>query len=129
MDDAKRWDFNGVSPERATLVPAVPIGESVQRDFIICLEDGRRMKLLKRHLRVQYGLTPEQYRARWGLPHNYPMVAPGYADSPGLLVNRTPQTPTAGKAGSSGDLRRQVIPFSRFPSPPDDDETPAPTCR
>ena len=61
------------------LTPAVPIKKSVTSDYIICLEDGKKLKMLKRYLRSQYGLTPEEYRARWGLPHDYPMVAPNYA--------------------------------------------------
>src|SRR5262245_58839461 len=65
---------NGEPPK-----PAVPIKRSVQGDFIICLEDGLKFKSLKRHLRSAYSMTPEQYRARWGLPHDYPMVAPNYA--------------------------------------------------
>lgn len=59
--------------------PAVPIRRSVTEEFIVCLEDGIRFKSLKRHLRSAYGMTPEQYRLRWGLPHEYPMVAPAYA--------------------------------------------------
>jgi predicted transcriptional regulator len=59
--------------------PAVPIDRSITPDYLVCLEDGRRLKTLKRHLRAAYGLTPEAYRARWGLPPDYPMVAPGYA--------------------------------------------------
>lgn len=58
---------------------AVPIEESIQPDYIVCLEDGRRMKMLKRHLKTAYNMTPEQYRERWNLPSNYPMVAPNYA--------------------------------------------------
>lgn len=61
------------------LTPAVPIKKSVTSDYIICLEDGKKLKMLKRYLRSQYGLTPEEYRARWALPHDYPMVAPNYA--------------------------------------------------
>jgi predicted transcriptional regulator len=59
--------------------PAVSIKKSVTPDFIICLEDGRKMKMLKRHLRTAYKLSPDQYRARWNLPADYPMVAPNYA--------------------------------------------------
>ena len=59
--------------------PVVPIEESVHPDYIICLEDGRKLKMLKRHLKTAYSMTPEQYRERWGLPSNYPMVAPNYA--------------------------------------------------
>ena len=58
--------------------PAVPIRKSVQPDYIVCLEDGKRFKSLKRHLRTTYNLTPDQYRAKWGLPADYPMVAPNY---------------------------------------------------
>jgi len=57
----------------------VSVKKSVQPDYIVCLEDGRRLKSLKRHLRTMYDLTPEQYRAKWGLPADYPMVAPNYA--------------------------------------------------
>ena len=59
--------------------PAVPIRRSVNPDYIVCLEDGRKLKMLKRYLRAAYNLTPEDYRARWGLPQDYPMVAPNYA--------------------------------------------------
>jgi predicted transcriptional regulator len=59
--------------------PAVPINRSVEKDYIICLEDGKRLKTLKRYLRSQYGMTPEEYRAKWNLPATYPMVAPAYA--------------------------------------------------
>jgi len=61
------------------LTPAVPIKKSIHDDYIVCLEDGKRLKMLKRHLRTAYGLTPEEYRQRWGLPADYPMVAPNYA--------------------------------------------------
>ncbi len=59
--------------------PAVPIKRSITPDHIICLEDGRKLKMLKRHLKTAYNMTPEQYRERWGLPADYPMVAPNYA--------------------------------------------------
>jgi predicted transcriptional regulator len=61
------------------LVPAVPIKKSVFPDHIVCLEDGKRLKMLKRHLMSAYGMTPDQYRQRWGLPPEYPMVAPNYS--------------------------------------------------
>ena len=68
------------SPDRETdLTPAVPVKKSVTADYIVCLEDGKKLKMLMRYLRSQYGMTPEEYRARWGLPHDYPMVAPNYA--------------------------------------------------
>jgi len=59
--------------------PAVTIKKSVQPDFIVCLEDGKKLKMLKRHLKTAYNMTPEQYRERWGLQADYPMVAPNYA--------------------------------------------------
>jgi len=59
--------------------PAVAIRHSITPDFIVCLEDGRKMKMLKHHLRTAYNLTPDEYRSRWGLPSEYPMVAPNYA--------------------------------------------------
>ena len=59
--------------------PAVPIRRSINPDYIVCLEDGRKLKMLKRHLRAAFNLSPEAYRARWGLPQDYPMVAPNYA--------------------------------------------------
>lgn len=59
--------------------PAVPIRRSIQPDHLVCLEDGKKLKMLKRHLQTAFGMTPEEYRAKWGLPHDYPMVAPNYA--------------------------------------------------
>lgn len=61
------------------LKPAVPIRKSVTPEYIVCLEDGKKLKMLKRHLRSTYGLSPDEYRVRWGLPQDYPMVAPSYA--------------------------------------------------
>ena len=63
----------------ADLKPAVPVKKSVTPDYIVCLEDGKRCKMLKRHLMASFGLTPDEYRAKWGLPNDYPMVAPNYA--------------------------------------------------
>ena len=60
--------------------PAVSVRSSVKKDHIVCLEDGKKMKMLKRHLMTDHGMTPDEYRARWGLPSDYPMVAPDYAD-------------------------------------------------
>ncbi|MCX7864225.1 MAG: MucR family transcriptional regulator [Novosphingobium sp.] len=66
--------------EKARPEPAVPIRQSVKPDYIVCLEDGKKLKMLKRHLMTHYNLTPEDYRKRWGLPADYPMVAPNYAE-------------------------------------------------
>jgi predicted transcriptional regulator len=61
-------------------MPAVSVKKSVFPSYIVCLEDGKKLKMLKRHLQTSYGVTPDQYRAKWGLPSNYPMVAPDYAE-------------------------------------------------
>lgn len=68
------------------LNPAVPVKKSVTPEYIVCLEDGKKLKMLKRHLRTSYGMTPEQYREKWGLPADYPMVAPNYADQRSKLA-------------------------------------------
>ncbi len=70
-------DSQAIPAERPQ--PAVPVRRSVTPDYIVCLEDGKKLKMLKRHLKTAYGLTPEKYRKRWGLPSDYPMVAPNYA--------------------------------------------------
>ncbi len=70
------------------LKPAVPVKKSVAPDFIICLEDGKKLKSLKRHLRTQYGLSPEDYREKWGLSADYPMVAPNYAKARSNLAKQ-----------------------------------------
>ena len=68
--------------------PAVPIRSSVKKDHIVCLEDGKRMKMLKRHLMTEHGMTPEEYRARWSLPADYPIVAPNYAETRRTLAKK-----------------------------------------
>ena len=68
--------------------PAVPLNKSVYADYVICLEDGKKMKMLKRHLMTDHKLTPEQYRARWGLPSTYPMVAANYAKTRSALAKK-----------------------------------------
>jgi predicted transcriptional regulator len=68
--------------------PAVPIRKSITPDFVICLEDGKKLKMLKRHLKTAYNMTPEEYRERWGLPPDYPMVAPNYAKQRSTLAKK-----------------------------------------
>ena len=68
--------------------PAVSLKKSINPDYLICLEDGKRFKSLKRHLRTQYNMTPEQYRDKWGLPADYPMVAPNYAVARSQLAKK-----------------------------------------
>jgi predicted transcriptional regulator len=75
-----------VAPEAAK--PAVPPKKSITNDFIVCLEDGRKFKSLKRHLRTQYNMSPEEYREKWSLPPDYPMVAPAYAKARSALAKQ-----------------------------------------
>lgn len=77
---------NKVEAPAATLEPAVPVRNSIKRDYIICLEDGKKLKMLKRHLMTHYGMTPDDYRAKWGLAADYPMVAPAYAEQRRVLA-------------------------------------------
>lgn len=77
-------ESSGVSSERPQ--PAVPIKRSVTPEYIICLEDGKKLKMLKRHLKTAYDMSPEEYRDRWGLPADYPMVAPSYANQRSRLA-------------------------------------------
>ena len=93
-----------------TPVPAVPVKKSVMPTFLICLEDGRKLKMLKRHLAIRYNLTPDEYRRRWGLPKDYPMVAPAYAAQRSQLAKQI-------------GLGRKAVP------PPPPKETPAPKSR
>ena len=72
--------------------PAVPVRRSVLPDYIVCLEDGKKLKMLKRHLRTAYDMTPDDYRERWGLPADYPMVAPNYAAQRRTLVSKNHHT-------------------------------------
>ncbi len=74
------------APERPK--PAVPVKKSVFPDYIVCLEDGKKLKMLKRHLRTSYDMTPEDYKERWGLPMDYPMVAPNYAKHRSALAKK-----------------------------------------
>ena len=75
-------------PSSEPLKPAVSVKKSINPDFIVCLEDGKKFKSLKRHLRTQYGMTPEQYRDKWSLPGDYPMVAPNYAAARSQLAKQ-----------------------------------------
>jgi predicted transcriptional regulator len=74
--------LDGSAPEtkQEPLRPAVPVRKSITPDYLVCLEDGKKLKMLKRHLRSTYNMTPDEYRAKWSLPPDYPMVAPNYAE-------------------------------------------------
>ena len=73
-------ELGETTKEEAEQKPAVPVSRSVKRDYIVCLEDGKKLKMLKRYLRTNFDMTPAEYRAKWGLPSDYPMVAPAYAE-------------------------------------------------
>ncbi|MEE2691915.1 MAG: MucR family transcriptional regulator [Pseudomonadota bacterium] len=79
VHDAVRALAKGGTASAGSQEPAVPVKKSINADYIICLEDGKKLKMLKRYLRTQYNLSPEDYRRKWGLPADYPMVAPNYA--------------------------------------------------
>jgi predicted transcriptional regulator len=83
--------------------PVVPIKRSVNPDYIVCLEDGKKLKMLKRYLRSNYNMTPEEYRAKWGLPADYPMVAPNYAAQRSEFAKRI----GLGRSASSSGRRRK----------------------
>ncbi|TXI10220.1 MAG: transcriptional regulator [Rhizobium sp.] len=94
-------DGSAVAIPRSNLVPAVDLRKSVTNDYIVCLEDGKRFKTLKRHLRVHYGMTPEEYRQKWGLAPNYPMVAQNYA-------NRRSELAKISGLGANGNRKESV---------------------
>ena len=79
-DSLRNADSPAAAPQEPPQKPAVPIRRSVHPDYIVCLEDGKKLKMLKRHLRTTYNMTPDEYRAKWSLPPDYPMVAPSYAE-------------------------------------------------
>lgn len=103
----------GAAKPKEELTPAVPIKKSVTPEYIICLEDGKKFKSLKRHLRTHYDLSPEQYREKWGLSFDYPMVAPMYAaarsqlaKTMGLGQRRQPEPAVAPKSSGGGKRGR-----------------------
>ena len=84
--------------EAETPVPAVSVRASIKPDYIVCLEDGKKLKMLRRHLMTHYGMTPDDYRAKWGLPADYPMVAPNYAETRRALAKQI-RLGTKGRGG------------------------------
>lgn len=95
---------SGAAPvETAPKEPAVPVRRSITADFLICLEDGRKFKSLKRHLRTKYNMSPEDYRAKWGLAKDYPMVAPNYAKARSDLAKQM----GLGQGGRQAPKRRR----------------------
>ncbi|MGI4792691.1 MAG: MucR family transcriptional regulator [Janthinobacterium lividum] len=95
--------------------PAVPVKKSVFADHIVCLEDGKKMKMLKRHLMTSYGLTPQAYRERWGLPSDYPMVAPSYAEKRSTLAKSIGlgRKPAGAAAAEVAPEEEQVTPIPK----------------
>ena len=101
------------APERpARPEPAVPVRKSVQREFIVCLEDGRKLKMLKRYLATRHGMTPAEYRRRWGLADDYPMVAPAYAELRSTMARRIGlgRKPAAAGAPEAPELQPELVP-------------------
>jgi predicted transcriptional regulator len=94
----------GSAAPAVALEPAVPIRLSVKKDYIVCLDDGKKLKMLKRHLMTHYGMTPDDYRAKWGLPADYPMVAPAYAEQRRVLAKAI----GLGRAPGSGRKKKVV---------------------
>lgn len=80
--------LKGTVPVKEELKPAISVKKSVTPDYIVCLEDGKKFKSLKRHLRTHYNMSPDEYREKWGLPHDYPMVAPNYAAARSQLAKK-----------------------------------------
>jgi predicted transcriptional regulator len=101
----EKADQPEVVAEEAAPLPAVSVRSSVKQDYIVCLEDGKKLKMLKRYLRTNYNMSPEDYRAKWGLPKDYPMVAPSYRETRSTLAHqiglgrkKTVETPAPVKA-------------------------------
>ncbi len=101
--------LGGQPPVPEQREPAVPIKRSVFPDYIVCLEDGKKLKMLKRHLQTAYNMTVDQYREKWGLPPNYPMVAPNYAEHRSSLAKKIGlgRKPAGGLSGTASPMRRR----------------------
>jgi predicted transcriptional regulator len=97
VGDALRGLDRGTLLQDERPQPAVPVRKSIQRDYLVCLEDGKKLKMLKRYLKARYAMTPEEYRARWDLPADYPMIAPNYAKLRSDFARKT----GLGRKGSS----------------------------
>jgi predicted transcriptional regulator len=91
------------APVEAKPIPAVPIKKSVTPDFIVCLEDGQKFRSLRRHLSAKYGMTPDEYRAKWGLPDDYPVTAPNYAAQRSALAKAS----GLGQVGNSATRKKR----------------------
>ncbi|MEO6248748.1 MAG: MucR family transcriptional regulator [Sphingomicrobium sp.] len=94
---------NAAPAPEAKLEPKVPVRSSIKPDYIVCLEDGKKLKMLKRHLMTHYSMTPDQYRSKWGLNSDYPMVAPNYAEQRRALA----------KSIGLGTKRKRAVPAAK----------------
>jgi predicted transcriptional regulator len=95
-------DGQQIEAKAEPLKPAVPIRKSITPDYLVCLEDGKKLKMLKRHLRSTYGMTPDDYRMKWGLPADYPMVAPNYAEQRSAFAKKIGLGRGAGRPARRG---------------------------
>jgi predicted transcriptional regulator len=93
-------------PPPEPVKPAVPIRKSITPDYLICLEDGKKLKMLKRHLRSTYNMTPDEYRARWGLAPDYPMVAPNYAEQRSAFAKKIGLGRGAGRQSATASAKK-----------------------
>jgi predicted transcriptional regulator len=93
-------------PVTEPLKPAVPIRKSVTPEYLVCLEDGKRLKMLKRHLRSTYNLSPDEYRTKWGLPPDYPMVAPRYAEQRSDFAKKIGLGRGTGRSSAADDTEK-----------------------
>lgn len=98
----KTLEGRTAQPKQEPLKPAVPIRKSITADYLICLEDGKKLKMLKRHLRSTYNLSPDEYRQKWGLPADYPMVAPNYAEQRSAFAKKIGLGRGTGRPGRRG---------------------------
>ena len=96
--------------EETNQKPAVPVKKSITDDYIICLEDGKKLKMLKRYLRTQYDMSPEEYRRKWNLPADYPMVAPSYAKRRSEFAKQIGLGTQGGRKGTAKKARRKATP-------------------
>ena len=112
MHDALSGLSTTAEPAPEPQQPAVSVRASVKPDYIVCLEDGKKLKMLRRHLTTHYGLTPDDYRAKWGLPADYPMVAPNYAERRRALAKEI-GLGTKGRGGGRKPARTAAKPAAK----------------
>ncbi len=99
-------DGHVAEPQPEPLKPAVPIRKSITPDYLVCLEDGKKLKMLKRHLRSTYGMSPDEYRAKWNLGSDYPMVAPNYAEQRSAFAKKIGLGRGTGRRAGRGGAKK-----------------------